>query len=148
MVTSKQPARLEPEWWSEPHTILWEERLAQLRRDFQRRPDPERREQLATLGPDDSILQKHPTTPRNVSIEGAHAVPDDSWEVGTAWKQAEPAFRFGVGAWLQYSRYEVWDESLEALLRQDWETVNGPGTWLEMKRLVRRGFEAARGKPS
>lgn len=148
MYSSKQPKQSDPVWWSVQHTILWEERVPELRREFRRRTDAQRREEVARLGPDDSLVQKHATTPRNVSIDRAHAVPDGNWEVGSAWEQLEPALRFGVGARVQYSRYEVWNEELEVLLREEWDATNAPGSWEKMKRAIRRGFEAARGKPS
>jgi hypothetical protein len=142
MGSSKQPIQSDPVWWSVQHTILWEERGLELRRDFQRRADVSARE-ITRLGPDDSVVQRHPTTPRNVSVERAHAVGDDNWEVGTTWEQIEPALRFGVGARVQYARYDAWTAELEGLLRDEWAMTKAPGTWDRMKRAVRRGFEGA-----
>jgi hypothetical protein len=48
---------------------------------LERRKAARRRQALTRLGPDDTVVQLHPTTPRNISIERAHAVPDDNWEV-------------------------------------------------------------------
>jgi hypothetical protein len=148
MSSSKQPRQSEPVWWSVQHTLVWTEHLPALRREFQRRTDAQRREEIASLGPDDTVIQRHPTTPRNVGIERAHAVPDNDWEVGTAWEQIEPALRFGVGACVQYSYYVAWNGELEGLLNKDWDATNIPGTWEKMKRAVRHGFEAARRKLS
>jgi hypothetical protein len=102
MDSSKQPRQSDPVWWSVQHTILWEERRLALRHDFQRRADVPAKE-ITRLGPDDSVVQRHPATPRNVSVDRAHAVADDNWEVGTSWEQIEPALRFGVGARVQYA---------------------------------------------
>ena len=148
MYSSKQPRRSDPVWWSEQHTVVWEQHLPDLRREFLRRTDPQRREEIATLGPDDTVLQRHPTTPRNVGVDRAHAVPDDNWELGITWERLEPALRWGVGACVQYARYEVWNEQLEAALHQEWNAINGPGTWEKVKRAIRRGFEAAHRKAS
>lgn len=144
MQPSKQPRPSDPLWWSVQHTIVWEERLPALRRGFERRAGAAPREEVTRLGPDDSVVQGRATTPRNVSIERAHAVPDDNWEVGTDWGEIEPALRFGVGACVQYARYEVWNEELEGRLREEWDLTKAPGTWPRMKRAIRRGFEAAR----
>jgi hypothetical protein len=148
MSLSKQPRQSEPIWWSVQHTIVWEECLPELRRDFQRRAGAPSREDVARLGPDDLLVQRQPTTPRNVGVDRAAAVPDENWEVGTAWEQTEPALRFGVGARVEYSRFEVWSDELEGLLRKEWEETSRPGAWEKVKRAVRRGFEAARRKPS
>jgi hypothetical protein len=145
MQTSKQPRTSDPVWWSVQHTVVWEERLPALRRGFERRAGAAPREEVTRLGPDDAVVQKRSTTPRNVSLERAHAVPDDNWELGTDWNEIEPALRFGVGARVQYARYEAWNEELEGLLREQWNMTDAPGTWKRMKRAIRRGFEAARG---
>ena len=81
-------------------------------------------------------------------VDRAHAVPDDNWELGITWERLEPALRWGVGACVQYARYEVWNEQLEAALHQEWNAINGPGTWEKVKRAIRRGFEAAHRKAS
>lgn len=94
------------------------------------------------LGPDDSLLQNHPVTPRNVDVEHAHLVPDNDWEVGGEREQLEPAHHFGVAARAQYLRYERWTVQLESQLRQDWEAQQGPGAWDRVKGAVRRGFES------
>lgn len=143
MYSSKQKKQSDPLWWSAQHTMLWEQREPQLRRDLESVGD-----EVARLGPDDALVQRHPTTPRNVSVDRAHTVPDDNWEVGAEWEQLEPGLRFGVGACAQYARYEAWSEELEVSLRADWDATHEPGTWERMKRTIRRGFEAARRKPS
>ena len=94
------------------------------------------------LGPDDSLVQNHPVTPRNVDVEHAHLVPDHDWEVGSQREQMEPAHRFGVAARTQYLRYERWTVQLELQLQQDWEAQQGPGAWDKVKGAVRRGFES------
>jgi hypothetical protein len=98
--------------------------------------------QPAHLGPDDSLVQNHPVTPRNVDVEHAHLVPDNDWEVGGERDQLEPALRFGEAARTQYLRYERWTAELEIQLQQDWEEQQGPGAWDKVKGTVRRGFES------
>jgi hypothetical protein len=83
MSSSKQRRRSEPVWWSVQHTLVWRDHLPELRREFHRHTDTPRREEIASLGPDDAVFQRHPTTPRNVGIERAHAVPDKPAHVGT-----------------------------------------------------------------
>jgi len=39
---------------------------------------------IKKLGPDDAVVQKRTTTPRNVDIDHANRVPDPHWEIGTA----------------------------------------------------------------
>jgi hypothetical protein len=146
MQARKHREQSQPAWWSSRHAALWEACLPDLRRDLLARRELQASERVARLGPDDALVQRHPTTPRNVSVERASAVPDDSWEVGTAWDQSEPALRFGVGARVQYARFEVWSEDLAALLREDWYAKQAPGTWERMKRTVRLGFETAGNK--
>lgn len=148
MFSSKQSGQSQPMWWSVQHTMVWEECRPALRADFQRRAGAQRREEVAALGPDDTVVQWHPTTPRNVGVDRAHAVPDENWEVGTVWEQIEPALRLGVGACVQYAAFEAWNDELEGLLRSEWETTRRPGAWEKVKRAVRRGFEAARRKSS
>jgi hypothetical protein len=143
MVSSKQSGRFQPVWWSVQHTTVWEECLPELHSDFQRRAGAERREEVAAVGPDDTVVQWHPTTPRNISVDRAHAVPDENWEVGTVWEQIEPALRFGVGARVQYASFETWNDELEGLLGKEWAVAGSPGAWGKVKRAVRRGFEAA-----
>src|SRR5690349_7907724 len=120
MFSSKEPRRSQPLVWREEYTIAWEECLPELRRDFQWRAGARGRDEVAGLSPDDSVVQTHPRTPRNVSIDRAHAVPDEDWEVGTTWEQNEPALRFGVVARLEYRHFESWSEDLEELLRRNW----------------------------
>jgi hypothetical protein len=144
--SSKRQTSTDPAWWSVQHTLFWEERRPELRRALRHRTDAEG--EAARLGPDDALVQEHPTTPRNVSVDGSYNVPDDSWEVGIVWEQLEPALRFGSGASVHYSRFETWNEELEVLLRQDWDATRGPGTWQRMKRAIRRAFEAGRSRRS
>jgi hypothetical protein len=144
MFSSKQSRQSEPVWWSVQHMIVWEACLPELRRDFQRRAGAQSRAEVASVGPDDSVFQDHPRTPRNVSVDRAYAVPDENWEVGTSWEQVEPALRLGVGAYVQYSAFDAWNDELERLLRKEWDSAGAPGTWEKVKRAVRRGFEAAR----
>jgi len=146
MSLTKPSGQPQPAWWSVQHTIVWERCLPALRSDFQRRAGAERREEVATLGPDDTVVQWHPTTPRNVSVQRSHVVPDENWEIGTVWEQVEPALRFGVGACVQYSSFDAWNDELEGLLHREWDATRRPGAWERVKRAVRRGFEVARRK--
>lgn len=148
MRLSKQSRSTDPAWWTAQHTLLWEECSPELRRAYSRDQRPEECDELPRLGPDDALVQRHPAMPRNVSVDRAHAVPDDNWEVGAVWAQLEPALRFGAGARVQYSRFDVWTEELEVLLRNDWHATQPAGSWQRIKGAVRRGFEVARRKQS
>jgi hypothetical protein len=132
----------EPVWWTVQHTVIWEQQLPTLRRDFQQQTGANSRAHIASQGPDNSVFQKTPGTPRNVPVERAHKVPDTNWEVGTAWEQVAPGMRYGVGARAQYPQYHSWNDELEALLRKDWSETNEPSTWEKVKRAVRHGFES------
>ena len=148
MQPSKERQYSEPVWWTVEHTVIWEEYLPTLRADFKRRAAVQNRAQLAKQGPDDLVFQQDADAPRNVDVEHAHAVADNTWEVGTAWDQIEPALRYGVGAGAQYPHYTHWTDELEARLRREWEETNEPSTWEKVKRAVRHGFESARKKSS
>jgi len=148
MFSSKQSRRADPVWWTEQHTVLWEQHLPALRRELRGGLGRESREDIATLSPDASVVQRHPRTPRNITVDRAHAVPDENWETGTTWEQLEPALRWGVGACVYYARHEAWNEELEAALREEWNASNGSVAWEKVKRAVRRGFDAARREPS
>jgi hypothetical protein len=144
MQSGKEPRYPQPIWWTTQHTIICEERMPALKTDFQRRAAAERRAELASQGPDDPVFQRSTGSPRNVPIDRAYAIPDNSWEVGTEWEQVEPAIRYGVGARLQYPGHDVWTEELEALLRREWEQTSEPSPWEKVKRAVRHGFESMR----
>jgi hypothetical protein len=148
MHPSKEPRYSEPVWWSVQHTVLWAEYLPLLQSDFQRRTGAENRARITNQGPDDSVLQQAATTPRNVDVDHAYAVPDNNWEVGAAWEQIEPGLRYGVGARAQYSQFKAWNDELEAILQKEWSEANEPSTWQKVKRAVRRGFEVVHEKPS
>jgi hypothetical protein len=144
VLTSKQSRPTDPAWWGVQHTLLWEECRPELRRAWAGPRDAPGRDDVVRLGPDDALIQKHPTTPRNVSVDRAYDVADDDWELAAVWEHLEPALRFGAGAGLHYVRFAAWTEQLEPLLQKDWETTHPPGTWQRLKGAVRRGFEAAR----
>lgn len=148
MQSPKEPRYAEPVWWTTQHTMIWLEISPALRSDFQRRTADQRRAELASQGPDDVVVQRGAGTPRNVDVDHAYAVPDNSWEVGTQWEQIEPGVRYGVGARAQYPEHEGWNEALEARLRQEWAETNEPSTWEKVKRAVRHGFESARKRSS
>jgi hypothetical protein len=141
MPSSNEPRNFQPVWWSVQHTVVWEQSLPALRRDFERRAAERRRDQIKHQGADDPVFQDRPVTPRNVDVDHAHAVADDDWEVATEWDQIEPAVRYGVGARAQYAHHEGWNEELEQNLRRDWSEKNEPSSWDKIKRAVRRGFE-------
>ena len=48
------------------------------------------RSRSARQGPDDTVVQKHVRTPRNIDVDHAQDVPDNDWEVGTEQEQIEP----------------------------------------------------------
>jgi hypothetical protein len=148
MHASKETHRFQPVWWTVQHTVVWEQRSPSLRRDFERRRAARERARLAAQGPDDSVIQHHPRTPRNVDIERAHLVGDNDWEVGSAWEQIEAGLRYGVGARLEYPDHDPWSDELEALLRKEWEKHNDPSNWAKVRRAVRHGFEYAAKDPS
>lgn len=148
MQSPKEPRYAEPVWWTTQHTTLWLEISPALKSDFQRQTAEQRREELSTQGPDDVVVQKGAGTPRNIAVDRAYAVPDNSWEVGTEWEQIEPGVRYGVGARTQYPQHERWNEELEARLRQEWGETNEPSTWQKVKRAVRHGFESAKKRSS
>jgi hypothetical protein len=146
-----QPRHAQPVWWSVQHTVLWEEHGPVLRDAFERRRAAADRARLTRQGPDDAVFQDpatttRATTPRNVDVDHAYAVPDNNWEVGTAWEQIEPAVRYGVGARAQYPQHDGWTEELEARLRQDWSEGNDPSAWEKVKHAIRHGFESVRKK--
>lgn len=148
MQSPKEPRYAEPTWWTIQHTTIWLEVSPALKSDFQRHTAEQRRAELASQGPDDLLVQRGTGTPRNVDVDHAHVVPDNSWEVGTEWEQIEPGVRYGVGARAQYPEHERWSEALEARLRQEWSETNEPSTWQKVKRAVRHGFESAKKRSS
>lgn len=81
MNATKPHERPAPIRWSVQQTVIVEEHRFDPLPSLERRKAARRRQTLTRLGPDDTVVQRHPTTPRNVSIERAHAVPDDNWEV-------------------------------------------------------------------
>ena len=137
----KEPRRFEPVWWTVQHTVVWEQHRPLLRNEYDRRRTQRHRAELTKQGPDDAVIQHHPTSPRNIDVGRAHLVMDNDWEVGTDWEEIEPGLRYGVGARLQYPDYAGWNDELEARLREEWQKKHKPTTWEKVKRAVRHGFE-------
>jgi hypothetical protein len=50
---------------------------------------PRKQHRIKKLGPDDAVVQKRTTTPRNVDVDHANQVPDANWEIGRAEDQLE-----------------------------------------------------------
>ena len=50
-----------------------------------------RQPRVQRVGPDDTLVQKRPKTPRNVDLDHANQVPDQNWELGTAEDRLEGA---------------------------------------------------------
>lgn len=66
----------------------------------------------------------------------------------STWDADEPAVRYGYGASNQYkSAHAEWDKA-EAKLKEEWNDLKSGRTWDEIKGAVRKGWDAARGKPS
>jgi hypothetical protein len=147
-MSSPREARYsDPVWWSVQHTVIWEQHQPALRSQFNKHTAGDRHAEIASQGPDDAVFQQRSSTPRNVDVDRAFAVPDLNWEVGTRWETIEPGLRYGVGAQLQYPSFERWTSELEARLHEDWIASNDPSTWEKVRRGVRHGFESARRPP-
>lgn len=64
---------------------------------------------------------------------------------GAGWARAEPAYRYGFGARLQYgSEYAKWSDGLEQKLAAEWVEEQTGQTFASVVPFVRQGFEAAR----
>lgn len=59
------------------------------------------------------------------------------------WSNVEPAVRYGYGARLQHTDLAGWDDNVDARLQQEWARMHGPGTWVQVRPSVRRGWDAA-----
>lgn len=71
--------------------------------------------------------------------------PASSAEVGTTWAVAEPGFRYGFGAQLEYgSEYAKWSDELERRLAFEWSEERTGQTFAFVRPFVRQGFEARR----
>ncbi len=65
------------------------------------------------------------------------------------WDTNEHAVRYGYGASRQYkASHADWDDKAEAKLKEEWNDLKSGRTWEEIKGAVRRGWDAARGRPS
>jgi hypothetical protein len=52
---------------------------------------PRKQPPVKKLGPDDAVVQKRTTSPRNVDVDHANQVPDRNWEIGTGEDHQEAA---------------------------------------------------------
>lgn len=133
----------EPSWWITEYTVLWQDAEPELRSEFEQRL----RDQEKKQGPDDAVFGRD-DTPRNVDVDDANRVPDESWETTMSWDDARAGLRFGIGAREKYQDHAGWSDDLEQKLRGEWDATQHPTLWERVKRAVRHGFEHKRGEQS
>jgi hypothetical protein len=64
---------------------------------------------------------------------------------GTLWAAAEPGYRYGFGAQMQYgSQYAKWSDELERKLGSEWNEDQTGQTFASVAPFVRQGFESKR----
>jgi hypothetical protein len=103
--------------------------------------------------PSGAPARRDTTTTSGTLKTGANTFDDDYRRAYTndlAWDDVEGPMAFGYGAREQYgTQYAQWDDTLEARLRNDWETSGTLGEktrrkWEDVKAWVRMGFDRAR----
>jgi hypothetical protein len=131
----------DPKWWSEEHRSAWERVKAAFRRDWeQTKADVSSKGQDLNQDVGDTIKQaagKQPIPP-----EGVQTKPDES-----DWNSVEDGLRYGYGAKSQY-RNDMWDDRLEAKLRNEWDELKTGRSWEDARRAVRDGWDRASPEPT
>jgi len=130
-----------PKWWTESHGSQWDNLRDALQRDWE-----QTKKDLHAGGTE--LNQSIGNTLKQAA--GGEAIP---WSYAPAaegsdhsWANAEQSLMYGVGARHQYgAQHAVWDEKLEAMLKTDWESMDGPQNqkWDDVKALVRHGYARA-----
>lgn len=131
-----------PTWWNDQYNTTWDRVKEALRRDWEQTKADLHLGSGRDLnqGVADTVKQAAGTEPLPLSHQPNPEPP--------AWKDAEPALRYGYGAGSYYHDQATWDDGVEAKLRQEWEDLKSGRTWEEVKAGVRHGWEAARRKLS
>ena len=127
-----------PGWWLSEHTTAWERTKDALRRDW-----------LATMSDFDAAASRQ--LARNIRggpglggatvmalFEGPATPPPMVFEL------AEPALRYGFAAASHYRAHAVWNDALEAVLRNEWTQRPDARAWSVVVDDVRRGWDCAR----
>lgn len=77
---------------------------------------------------------------QNEKINQANADRDAAM---AQWRMAEQEARYGHAVRTQYPRGQVWDDSVEARLRGEWDGLGTNRSWEHSKAGVRRGWDFA-----
>jgi hypothetical protein len=122
-------------WDAEHHGSAWERIKEALRRDWE--------QTKVDIGAEGGNLnQGVGNTVRQAA--GSEAIPPRSQPVNRrAWSDAEPAVRYGVGAYAQYgSRYGKWNDEVEVKLSTEWDEEKTGRPFSEVRKDVQRGWSA------
>ena len=133
-----------PSWWNEKHEGTWDRIKGAVKRDWeQTKADVSSKGHELNQGVGDTVKQaagKEPFPPGNLPNPPKRD-NDDSWE------DAEPSYRYGVGARSQYgAEHPSWSERLESKLSEEWTQLKNGRTWAEVKSAVHRAWDHDKAK--
>lgn len=154
--STKDDRRSGPAWWSRDDDAAWDRARERVIRDWAAGLPAESSDRGTTTGSVIGDIVTHMTGhpdlhyPRGEDHLGIATSETARSTAGMApsrgdWRRAEPAIRFGHGAWNHYGgEHAVWSDALEETLRREWQTVGDGGAWDEVRDWVRRGWDSAR----
>lgn len=143
-----------PNWWTREHDTAWQQTRDTVRDEWERHPADEATTTGSAVGDFLTQMTGHPDLhyPRGEDHLGIATSETAATTMGSApsredWERAEPAIRYGHGAYHQYGRdHTTWTEQLEQTLRREWTAMCGSDGWHDVREFVRHGWNSARRK--
>jgi len=136
--------RHEPSWWNDHHSRAWERVKEAFARDWAQTQADFTATHGQELGQGIADTFRQAVGRQDIPRRGEPTDHDGHDITFHRYEDAEPALRYGYGAYAYYFDHDEWDASLEAKLRDDWSEVDPSRDWSDVREHVRQGWEAAR----
>jgi hypothetical protein len=124
-----------PSFWTDEQQSRWDRVKDAMHRDWLQTRSDLSMSRGADLGQ---------TAKKTVKQAAGTAPGPTSAEAGVGWDTARHAIRLGHGAATFWASEPAWNHALAARLKDEWEDLDTGIDWVEVRELVRHGWEQGR----